>query len=336
MRPILVSIALAMSVPSGGFAGPSEVLSEALTGYVQPGFTALADRSADLAQAASMNCAATNSDLQAAFAAAWDDWIEVSHLRFGPTETDNRAFALGFWPDTRSKVPKTLGRLVADEDPAVFDPIAFAQVSVAARGFTAMEFLLFDPSFTGDSDYLCALRQAVAADIAVTTAEIAADWTGSYGAAFLSFGEDAPFRGETEAMGALYGAILTGLQFTRDARLGRPMGTFERPRPNRAEARRSGRSVRHIRISVASTGALAAILGREDAVVVSDMEDAFARALRDIDRIADPSLADVADPIGRIRAEAASQAIEAAALSVRNGVGVLYGLAEGFNALDGD
>ncbi|HBR37591.1 MAG TPA: peptidase M75, partial [Sulfitobacter pontiacus] len=55
---------------------------------------------------------------------AFDAWIAVSHLRFGPSETDNRAFALAFWPDSRGATPKTLAGLITDADPVGRDPQA--------------------------------------------------------------------------------------------------------------------------------------------------------------------------------------------------------------------
>lgn len=334
MRHLLLSAVLVLPVPA--MADPASVLSNAVQGYIQPGFADLATSSAQMATTAEAHCAASDPELRTAFGAAWDDWIEMSHLRFGPTEVDNRAFALGFWPDSRGAIPKTLARLVADGDPAVNDPAEFAQISVAARGFTAMEFLLFDPAFAEDSPYLCDLRQAVAQDIAATTAAISDDWSGAYGAAFLSYGPDSSMRDETESLRALYGAIVTGLEFTKDARLGRPMGTFDRPRPTRAEAWRSGRTVRHIRLSLEGTAALADVLAGEETEVAAGMAAEYDRARLAIDRLQDPVLADVTEPSGWLRAEVVSQTVAGASLGVQNGIGVYYDLSAGFNALDGD
>ena len=92
----------------------------------------------------------------------FDAWVGVSHLRFGPSEQDDRAFALAFWPDPRGSTPKALAALIRDEDPVVSNPDDFSTVSIAARGFYALEFLLFDPQFATaeNTDYLCALIQA--------------------------------------------------------------------------------------------------------------------------------------------------------------------------------
>ena len=128
-----------------------------------------------------------------------------------------------------------------DRDPAVSNPAEFAQVSVAARGFYALEFLLFDPQFgAGDNaDYHCALVQAVTSDIASNAASILEGWQTSYGDLMSSPGNDT-YRTSTEAGQQFFTAISTGLEFTSETRLGRPMGTFDRPRPNRAEAEDQG------------------------------------------------------------------------------------------------
>ncbi len=44
--------------------------------------------------------------LTEAYHAAFDAWIKTSHLRFGPSEVNDRAFALAFWPDSRGQYPR--------------------------------------------------------------------------------------------------------------------------------------------------------------------------------------------------------------------------------------
>lgn len=329
-------LAAALVVPGAVVAAPSDVLNRALSEHIQPGFAAFADASDVLAAASAVTCDRSDPAVLAAFDTAWDAWIRIGHLRFGPTETDNRAFALGYWPDTRGTIPKTLARLVADEDAAVADPEAFAEVSIAGRGFTALEFLLFDPQMGEDTAYQCQLRQAIAVDIALNASLIADDWDGEYGTSFLTYDATSPFRSETEALTELFGAVLTGLEFSEDVRLGRPMGTFDRPRPKRAEAWRAGRSVRHIALSVEGTRDLSLILASENPQVTADVEAEFGRAMSNVDKLKDPVLGDVVDATGWLRAEIAAQGLELAATRVRDEVGALYGLSEGFSSLDGD
>ncbi|NKB16698.1 MAG: alpha/beta hydrolase, partial [Sphingomonadales bacterium] len=58
------------------------------------------------------------------------------------------------------------------------DPVAYADVSIAARGLFALEILLQDPEFSdyGLADYTCALVQTVAADLSGQADALAAGW----------------------------------------------------------------------------------------------------------------------------------------------------------------
>ena len=301
--------------------------------HILPGYEALARESGELAAQAASDCAATSRDLRAAYHDAFDAWVRVSHLRFGPSEQDDRAFALAFWPDSRGSTPKALSSMIRAQDPAVNSPEHFARVSVAARGFYALEFLLYDEQFMqmGDADYRCALIRAVSADIYVNADAILDVWKSGYGELMSTPGNDT-YRTAEEAARQLFTALLTGLEFTADTRLGRPMGTFERPRPNRAEARRSGRSLAHVILSLRATQELAALLSSSN----SDIDKAFATAIRRAENLDDPVFAGVSTPQGRLRVEVLQQDIGKIRQLLTQQVGPQLGISAGFNSLDGD
>ncbi|SLN42875.1 Imelysin [Pseudoruegeria aquimaris] len=212
-------------------------------------------------------------------------------------------------------------------------PEAFATVSIAARGFYALEYLLFDPQFSGAANpaYHCTLVRAVTVDIAANAAAILDDWQEGYAALMIAPGNDV-YRSETEAAQQLFTAVTTGLEFTANARLGRPLGSFDAPRPNRAEARRSGRSLRHVQLSLAATRELAALVSGGNA----EVDAAFAQAEERAEALADPVFAGVTDPLARFRIEALQQDIEALRRLLTERIGPSLGIAAGFNALDGD
>ena len=87
--------------------------------HVIPGYERLADETSTLARAAGDDCSPSNTTLIASFHDAFDAWIGVSHLRFGPSEQADRAFALAFWPDPRGSTPKALGTLIRNADPVI-------------------------------------------------------------------------------------------------------------------------------------------------------------------------------------------------------------------------
>lgn len=298
--------------------------------HITPRYVALADRTATLAAQAQEDCTPDAPPLIAAYHDAFDAWIGVSHLRFGPSEIEDRAFALSFWPDPRGATPKALGTLIRDEDPVAFDADAFATVSIAARGFYALEFLLFDPQFAG-GDYPCALIRAVTGDISRNAAAILDGWQGGYGALISQPGNDT-YRTKPEAARQIFTALTTGLEFTSDVRLGRPMGTIDRPRPKRAEARRSGRSLRHVVLSLEATRELGQLISSGDA----DLDGAFASALDRASALDDPVFAGVSEPQGRLRVEALQQNINTIRTILDAQIGPSLGIAAGFNSLDGD
>lgn len=177
----------------------------ALDQHILPGFAHLTDSTAALA--ASDDCAPIK-----AWAQASDAWQAVSHLRFGPTEVDNRGFALAYWPDPRGATPKALNTLLSDDSPAVAD------ASVAGRGVYAMEYLLFDPAFAADKAR-CALIHALADDAHATATAIAQDWNDRY-ADLLRNASNATYQSDTEALQELNKALQTGLEFAHRSPVG--------------------------------------------------------------------------------------------------------------------
>ncbi|WP_226689647.1 imelysin family protein [Ruegeria arenilitoris] len=334
---ILVA-AVALTLPLTALAQDREpILSDAVEGHILPGFAALAETTGVLAQTAQTDCTQTSPELRGAYHAAFDDWISVSHLRFGPSEVNDRAFALAFWPDTKGFTPKALSSLIATEDAAVENPEGFAETSVAGRGFFALEQMLYEPNFAdqGSATYRCALIQAITTDIVSNARAINADW-GGYATALTQPGDDSPYRSEDEAMQELYKALVTGLEFTGDTRLGRPMGTFDRPRPNRAEARRSERALRHVELSLIALRDLAARLSADHPKITADLDSAFDKAIIRAQSLDDPVLAGVATPQGRLRVEALQQAINDVRAIASAELGPTLGISAGFNSLDGD
>lgn len=335
MKRFALTAAL-ICAPIVASAAPS--VSGIIDGHILPRITALASMSQQLSDAAMDDCDPTSPALRSTYGRAFDVWIAASHLRFGPTEVDDRAFALAFWPDGRGATPRTLATLIADKDPVVTSPVTYADVSIAARGFYALEFLLYDDALmqTVDSAYYCTLVQTVAADIAATSGAIHADWTGGYADVLLSPGNDAPYRTEQEVLQEMLKALTAGLQFTQDSRLGRPLGTFDRPRPKRAEAWRSGRSAAHVATSLASLQDLASRLAASDPALGDMLDDQFETAQTKLADLNDPVFASVAGPQSRLKVEVVSTSIGTIRTTVQTLLGPTLGVAAGFNALDGD
>jgi predicted lipoprotein len=176
--------------------------------------------------------------------------------------------------------------------------------------------------------------------MAATSARMLGRWRDPWGAMLTSAGEpDNPvYLAPDEATRALYGALADGLQADIDLRLGRPLGTFERPQPRRAEAWRSGRSLPNLLASVEGMEALfetvfAPAIGEEHARPVRDAFDGVRNAAANV---AAPIDLEVATPQGRIHVEALQGALRRVQTEVASHVGPVVGVTSGFNAMDGD
>jgi predicted lipoprotein len=306
--------------------------------HIQPRFERLTDKTNALATVASKDCNATSQSLRTAYADAFDAWVSASHLRFGPTEVDDRAFAIAFWPDSRGATLKVLKRLIVDQDPIADSIEKYADVSIAARGFYALEFLLYDDTLKtfGNAAYRCTLIQTISADTALITAAISNDWRHDYPINLLEPSTTGTYRTHEEVQQEFLKALSTGLQFTAETRLGRPLGTYQKPRPKRAEAWRSGRSAKHVADSLKSLREMAAALANDNDLLASDLDTMFEKALEQLADLNDPVFAGVADPQSRLKIEIIQQAIETIRTIVRDRLGPELGVTAGFNSLDGD
>ncbi|WP_297771807.1 imelysin family protein [uncultured Roseovarius sp.] len=309
-------------------------LASAIDDHILPGYQRFAQATAALDAAAETEC--TAPALRPAYHAAFDAWIDVAHLRFGPVEDEGRALAIAFWPDPRGITARSLTGLIADDDPVVKDPAAFATVSVAARGLMALDRLLFDDDLSSYNagSYPCHLIQAIADDLARMAREIHTAWQDGHAALLRNAGEpdNTTYLAPQEAKRALLTALLSGLEFNTDQRLGRPLGTFERPRPRQAEAYRSDRPLRNVTLSLEALRDLATHLAGTPSRTLDAIDDALSEAKR----LDDPRLAGVSEPQSRIRIESLQSRIREARETAAQEIGTALGVAAGFNAADGD
>lgn len=325
MSAALLSVGLAAPALAG--------VDEALNDHILQGYAGFAEATEDLAQAAGDDCRA--EVLAPAFHAAFDAWMPVADIRLAPSETG--ALSIAFWPDARGFTPRTLGRFIAEEDPVAGDVEGYAEVSIAARGLFALEMLIFDPEFSSyaPESYTCRLVATIAADLDRQADAVAGVWKETFADTLRTAGEagNATYLTEQEAVRAIYTQILSSLEFTADQRLGAPMGTFDRPRPARAEARRSGRSLRNAVLAAEAAHDLATALADWD---LSETNAALARVHEAAARIEDPSFQEVTDPQARLRVEVLQQAVRSLSAAIQSEIGARLGIAPGFNSQDGD
>lgn len=308
---------------------PRADVAEVVTQHILPGYAAFAQASTALDRTAAQTC--DPATLIPAYHAAFDAWMAVQHIHLGPVEDEGRSLAIAFWPD-----PKGLGRkaqtALLQASPARLTPAAFAEQSVAARGLTGLERLLY-PTAPWPAD-TCPLIRATAHDLARMAAAIHAGWTDSFADHLLTAGQadNTRYLTPSEARQALFTLLVSGLDHLHDQRLGRPLGSFDRPTPERAEARASGRSLRNVTLALTALRDLSVALTDSAPQTLAAFDRAIALA-QDLD---DPVLDGTATPAGRLKVEILQQAVAQARLSALSEIGPALGVGMGFNALDGD
>ena len=335
MRWMTLGAALvgAMLAQGAWAKGPQEALDQ----VILPAFAGFKDAAQVLETESQNDC--TAPALAAPYNAAFDAWIAVEPYAAGPIEDSGFGRAIAFWPDSRGATPTTIRRLIAEADPVVADVGSFRSVSIAARGLFGLEMMLFDPEFsayTPDS-YACDLTRAMAADLADMVAQLSTAWHDDFAPLMRTAGAhgNSRFLSQAEVAQFLLTAATGALEFDEAARLARPLGSFERPRPNRAEARRAGRALRNVDLSVGHVKTLTQALVNEEEMPITMA--AFARAQAAADALKDdPVFAGVATPDGRLKVEILQQRIHELRERLSGEVGGILGVTAGFNALDGD
>jgi uncharacterized protein len=325
MRALFPILTLACATPA------IADVPQAVNAHILPGYAAFADATSALSDMAMGTC--DRVLIQPAWNAAYDAWLGIAHIRLGPVEEDGRALAISFWPDPKGLGAKQQTAMIAASDPMGLDPTAFAEASVAVRGLTALERLLYaEAPLTGN--YPCTLLATTAADLAQTARDIEAGWQSDFAETLLTAGTtgNPRFLSELEARQALFTQLVTGIEFVKDARIARPLGTFDAPRPDRAEARASGRAVTNIVASLTALRAYALALDP----AASRTSAAFDRAITAAKVIPDPTLASITGPQIWLKLDILRGEVQALQDTAISEIGASLGVGVGFNAADGD
>lgn len=329
-RALVLAPALIAGLALGGPPARADV-AEAVTGHILPGYAGFTEAARALDEQAGRDC--SPAAVQPAFNAAWDAWMAVAHLHIGPAEQDGRSLAILFWPD-----PKGLGakaqRGLLTGDPALLSPQAFADQSVAARGLAGLERLLYPQ--TPLEGQVCAVIRATAADLLRMATEIESGWEGAdgFGALLQTAGQpgNSRYLSTKEARQALFTQLATGLEFLADGRIGRPLGSFDRPRPERAEARASARAARNVLLSLQAMQDMARKLDPG----ALRTQRAFDHAIDLATRLDDPDFQAIGDPQAWLKLQILQQAVRATREAAIQEIAPALGVNVGFNSQDGD
>lgn len=300
-------------------------------------FAAFRDQSAALVNAAEAYCEGNIDEtaLKAQLANTWIAWAPLDSYQFGPVQDLGAALAVNFWPDKKNFVGRAVSSLLNATPDQQADRDFVAAGSAAAQGLPALELLLYSdlpacPAIIGISGHM--------SDLATQLYDA---WFAPDGWADLArgAGPDNPvYLSAEEFTKTLYTAVDFGLIRIQDARLGRPLGTFDRPYPMRAEGWRSGltEAIIHAQLNgvaqMIERGFAGDIREPDRAWILEVIDQAHAR----LDRIGAPIPVAVETPDTRIRVEALQQKIEYLRGELARDIGPNLGVDSGFSAADGD
>ncbi len=268
---------------------------------------------------------------------AFDAWVTASIIQFGPIDDVGGPLSIAFWPDKKGFTAKTIKRLLQENGEIITDKNQFAEVSIAGKGFFALERLLFDPEFSmySTTSAECLLVKNIAKDIAQKADRMNDLWQTMFSDFLLTAGEEdnTVFLSKEEAAQAYLTSVIGALEFIETTRLARPLGTLERPRPKRAEGWRSERPLRNIRISLAALDDMVSALGDNEAPAT---QEELSIALSFIPSIQDKSLQSITDISVRFKVESLLQMVINIKEAATEELSLHLGVTTGFNALDGD
>lgn len=344
----------AASAPAAAddFAALNEAMVAA---YLLPRYEAFAGAGESLDQALRRDCADGRLDAAEsgeAFHGMMDAWMAVQHLRFGPSELLLRADRIQFWPDKRGVTGRHLAKLLSARDPAALEPGRFAKGSVAVQGLSALERLLFALPEDADPAFACALAETIGTNLSKISAGMLRDWRdgpSAYAETFRgAMAGNAHYLDAKEASLELAKSLRAALLLVVDFKLGRPLGkTAQAAKPKRAEAWRSDRSLRNIRLNLKAAEALyvgpgdagfAALLRRQPGGEPLDKEIAGAFR-RSENRLAGlpPSLREALDgPAGWQKLDELRRDLSGLLALISGPFSQSLDLPLGFNSYDGD
>lgn len=213
------------------------------------GYGRLASESADLADTAQRYCEAPDQGLRRQLEERWQAaflaWQRIRFVEFGPIEQDSLAWQFQFWPDPKNLVARKVDYWINDDNELNEETLIAA--GVAAQGYPAVEYLLWDSRFLLSEQALPTLRScqflvALTSHIRTNTETLHTNWQ--------TFRDHYQTRDSYTA--TTIRSAMNAVEVMQDRRLGAPMGLrgSDRRNPYQADAWRSETSLATIRASI--------------------------------------------------------------------------------------
>lgn len=349
-RSIILLVSLVAANAQGQSADWKSLNLDLSNNVIVPAYRALADEAAAMNLQAQDFCAApapgAMASLQQDFHSTMDAWQAIQHVKFGPVTYFNWQFRMQYWPDDRGTGGRQLEAMLAAEDSSVLEAETFARQSVGVQGLPALERLLFDAEALQalqQAPYRCELLIAITANLSEISKGMADRWQDEFRLTAMLEDDSGFFEDLEDASTDFVKALVETVPVLYEQKLAVVLGdSREALRERRAESWRSGRSLRNLRVNLASLyeyyhadgGELAieSIFQANDAAAV---ESVFEQVLALSAGISDDFITQAATEEGYARLQALNTSLEslyeALETAVKN-----TDLYLGFNSLDGD
>ena len=350
---LILAAAVPAAPPNPKAALQARVALAVAVQFVIPAYRRLAQATDAQDKAwAAFNANRANGDFTAlrnAYNAACDAWANAQIVKTGPINLFLRADRFAYWPEARNVTQRTLDALLKSNDPKDLTPDTFAHDSVAAQGLTALERLLYDGANPAallkapgkDGAWRVSVGQGIAHNLAVIAADVLRDWTASNGvrvAIAANKGWNNLFADAPEAARLLLTDLVGAYRLMHDVKMLPVLGAnIDAAKPKSAEAWRSARTARDIKLNLAGAQAMAKPF--EDAVAPArrtKLDTLLAAAAKAADALPADMGEAAADPKRRPQVDAARAAVKAAQTEIAAVLPAELGITLGFNSLDGD
>lgn len=327
------------------FAKLNQVLADEVA---MPVYAAYTDAAAKLPPAIAAVCtgeAAGSDDALAAFGSMVLAWQRAQPIALGPAMDGHGRARVHWWPDERGTGDRQLRRLLFEADEAALKPERLDQASVAVKGLSALEALLFEHDLEAEP-FACRYTLAVAEWQAALASAISDGWP-AFRADMVAAdaGESSVYYDAEDAAQAWLQSLLESLDLLVLDKLERPLGSsVEEARGRFAELNEASlalpslaANLETIRAFIAVPGgfadAMAAVGSGPLGAGLADVADLGIAQAMAIDM---PLEEAVTDPAGREQVVELLDTVKRLRLLAGGPLARDLGLVTGFNAADGD
>ena len=186
------------------------------------------------------------SQVQQDFKANVLDWQQVQWLNFGPVTYFMRYYAFEYWPDKKGVTQRQL-RVLSQNPEAMEAPKFWNSASIAVRGLTAIESLIFHPDFSPvSSAEHCHLLEKVSAHHYESARAVSNEWSNTQPQSWVFSEEGESFDANQVAFEQYLQQWVEHMSAVKDSKLETPIGYNSHGNLKLAEFYRSGMSLETI------------------------------------------------------------------------------------------